>query len=164
MIALCPTRWYIRHKALIRYKHEYSRIIGTLKKITDEAGAISTERKAKIRGWLKKLHKFETLFHLNSSIEIFGPCETLAKALQCPKMTEAGALRSVKILISQLEEMRPSIVFKQICEATSNEAVALGLTFPATSRREKLDVETILRKNYFDVLDHMINHLRDRFD
>lgn len=41
LIELCPTRWCLRHKALVIYKSEYARILATQQKIVCEPGATS---------------------------------------------------------------------------------------------------------------------------
>lgn len=88
LIAMCPTRWCVRVRALVRYKKEYPRVRETLQKIIDEPCAISPERKV---------------------------------------------LRSVQMLISQLEAMRTSNAFQKIHKATTDEGTALDLNSPTTT-------------------------------
>lgn len=72
-----------------------------------------------------RISKLETLFYLNATIEIFGPCEILARALQSPKQTAAGVYRSVQIVVSQLKAMRTSNAFQKIYKATTDEGSSL---------------------------------------
>lgn len=81
-IPLCPTRWCVRMNSLVRYKYQFPRIRKTLESIVEEAGAITADKKSSIQGYLEKLSKFSTMFFLHLGIEIFGPCEQLARALQ----------------------------------------------------------------------------------
>lgn len=180
LVSLCPTRWCARHKSLLRFKSEYSRVEQTLQQIIDEKGTISSERESSIRGWIKKFRKFETLFFLNVSIEIFGPCEILARALQSPEMTATGALQSAKLLIQEFSVMRSESSFNRIYDKTKNEAETLALNSPAKPRKKKVpkrleykdkaaesvdfEPRMFLRQEFFEILDLLVNELKSRFD
>lgn len=180
LLALCPTRWSVRVNSLKRFEKEYKRVQRTLEAINEEKGAISDERKSAIRGWMARLRKFETLFFLNVSIEVFSPCEELARALQNSSITASGAKHSALLVIRKLEELRTVTNFNRIYEHTNETAEELELDNPMEPRQKKvpqrfeyaskaepsskIKAKDNLRLEYYQIIDLLMNKLSARFE
>lgn len=146
----------------------------------DEPGAATPEKKASIRGFLLRLDSFETMFFLTVSIDIFGPCEQLAKSLQSSVLTASGALEGVRLLTKRLDDLRSEERFEDIYKDVENLADKLDLKYPSEPRKRKpprrleqienpeppvdLTMKTRLRKIFFEALDLLKNELESRFD
>lgn len=179
LIPLCPTRWCVKPKSLLRYKQEYQRVRQTLQAILEET-TLTPEQNGTIRGYLKKLKSFKTMFYLIVSIEIFSPCTTLAKALQNPKLTATGAKQAARILIQRLEDLRTDEQFQKMFDEADEIGAKLNLEYPSEPRKNKIprrlehcdrpmnnihfSVKHKLKLNFFEALDRLTNELRSRFD
>jgi len=119
LLPLCPTRWCVRVKSLGRFKSEYARVKKTLEELLTDPSACTPERKATVRGYLKRMEKFKTKFFLHLGLSVFTPCEELAKALQKPSLTATGAKQAANIVIASLEELRSDEQFESLYSETS---------------------------------------------
>lgn len=127
-----------------------------------------------MRGYEKQLQKFETLFGLIMSKELFGPCEKLARALQSPKYSATGTKQAAEALCQTMVDLRTEDGFDRVFDETQNAAKRLGLqkSEPAVAGRVKpptrfeqsnkpaspvvLDARTNLRKEFFAAVDCVI--------
>ncbi|KAG0427798.1 hypothetical protein HPB47_025179 [Ixodes persulcatus] len=180
LLPLCPTRWVVRVKAMMRFVENYERVQLTLKDILNDKGYPRDDKKAAIHGFLKKMQKFETVFGLNCAITIFGPCEELATSLQKPDTSVGGALRATEVLEAHLARQRKESGFQEVYERTEGAAKKHKLKAPSNKttrcgppRRFEhssepcqpafLDAETGLRKQFYEALDCVRSELARRF-
>lgn len=180
LIPLCPTRWCVRVKSLKRFKQQYSTVQRTLQAIIDDPGASPPEKKATIRGYVRKMNGFGSMFYLIVSIEIFCPCEQLARALQNPRITATGAKQAARLLINRLETLRSDKEFHRLFDEAFVAADELNLDHPIEPKSRKppqhreqienpafpakLSAKDLFRKDYFEILDLLSNKLKERFD
>ncbi len=181
LIPLCPTRWCVRTKSLSRYKEVYGQIRGTFQSmLQDRDVQLTSEQKAKMRGYLKKLDGLETMFFLIVGIKVFSVCEQLARALQDPKLTATGAMQAAEVVIGHIVSLRKEEEFEKIYSEADVCAVNLNLEYPPQRRHrnppKKLEQTTTAapavqltfkeqcRKSYYAILDVLAEELRNRFD
>lgn len=100
LIALCPTRWCVRAKAIRRFVENYARVQETLALMLDTNSScqITNERRAILRGYQEKMNQFSTLLALNITLVICEPAEQLATGLQSIHYTATGAQQSARTL------------------------------------------------------------------
>jgi len=179
IIPFCPTRWTVRVKAVNRFIENYESVLLTVQEILKDSNSISKDRRAALRGYETKLWKFETVFALESLSLILGPCEQLAKALQNISYTAIGAKHSSELLIKTLTSLRNDDVFNDTWNKTKQLAVHLNLTMPKNPRVCKppakleysttrtppanIDKKVALRKEFFALIDCLLNELNERF-
>ncbi|KAL4149855.1 hypothetical protein QTP88_003706 [Uroleucon formosanum] len=179
IIPFCSTRWTVRVKAVNRFIENYERVLLTVQEILKDSNSISKDRRAALRGYETKLWKFETVFALESLSLILGPCEQLAKALQNISYTAIGAKNLPELLIKTLTSLRNDDVFNDTWNKTKQLAVHLNLTMPKNPRVCKppakleysttrtppanIDKKVALRKEFFALIDCLLNELNERF-
>ncbi|KAL4083933.1 hypothetical protein QTP88_029249 [Uroleucon formosanum] len=161
IIPFCPTRWTVRVKAVNRFIENYERVLLTIQDILKDSNSISKDGRAALRGYETKLWKFETVFALESLSLILGPCEQLAKALQNISYTAIGAKHSSELLIKTLTSSRNDDVFNDTWNKTKQLAVHLNLTMPKNPTN--IDKKVALRKEFFALIDCLLNELNERF-
>lgn len=180
ILTLCPTRWSVRCRALERFLENHDRVRRTLDAILeDRASKITEERRAMLRGYSKKMQKFETLLGLHVSLQLFRPCEELARALQSPRYTATGAKMSAKVLWETLDKMG-SQDFDVMWERTLAKSEELELQMPQPKREKQfpkrfehapnaapacqLYVKAKMRSDFISVLDLLKVEISRRFD
>ncbi|XP_060882105.1 zinc finger MYM-type protein 1-like [Metopolophium dirhodum] len=142
IILFCPTRWTVRVKAVNRFIENYERVLLTVQEILKDSNSISKDRRAVLRVYETKLWKFETFFALESLSLILGPCEQLAKALQNISYTAIGAKHSSEL----------------VCKPPANLEYSTTRTPSAN-----IDKKVALRKEFFALIDCLLNELNERF-
>ncbi|KAL4143687.1 hypothetical protein QTP88_005991 [Uroleucon formosanum] len=162
IIPFCPTRWTVRVKAVNRFIENYERVILTVQDILKDSNSISKDGRAALRGYETKLWKFETVFALESLSLILGPSK-----------------HSSELLIKTLTSSRNDDVFNDTWNKTKQLAVHLNLTMPKNPRVCKppakleysttctppanIDKKVALRKEFFALIDCLLNELNERF-
>ncbi|KAH7935599.1 hypothetical protein HPB52_010338 [Rhipicephalus sanguineus] len=182
LLPLCPTRWAVRVNSVKRFTENYERVQATMQELLQTPGSLRDDRRGIMRGYEKQLQKFHTLFGLNMSKELFGPCEQLARALQSPKYSATGTKQAAKALCQTMANLRTEDGFDRVFEETQNAAMRLGLdqSETAVARRVKpptrfehsikpappvvLDAKTKLRKEFFAAVDCVTSEIKNRFD
>ncbi|KAH9363934.1 hypothetical protein HPB48_015047 [Haemaphysalis longicornis] len=72
LLPLCPTRWYVRVNSMSRFLDNDDRVQITLAGILKQKSTIRDDGLVALHDYLKRLHRFETMFYLISSIKVFG--------------------------------------------------------------------------------------------
>ena len=125
LVAMCPTRWCVRAKALKRIIDNYSQLRSTLETIKADSSVKGTTR-IKINGLERKASEDTTFVALYVLHAIFSVCEEVATSLQSASCTSRGALESVNLLKAALAKMRADGLRTQLNTA-SQQAERLGL-------------------------------------
>ncbi|CAN7983570.1 unnamed protein product [Ixodes hexagonus] len=182
LLPLCPTRWTVRVKSMERFVVNYERVQATLKELLEVQSSLSGTSKTAMKGYEyeKVLKKFETLLGINLSIALFGPCEQLARILQCPVYRAAGAKEAAEALCDRLAKLRSDASFDVLWQRTNSRARELGLKEPSVPRVSQpprrlqftdkpqepaaLDTKSSQRKEFFAAIDRITNEIRRRFE
>ena len=77
---LCPTRWTVRHSALLEVQTNFESILCALGQISDEG--TSADSTAKSLGLLRNISRFEFLLGLEVATCLFGSTDELSRTLQ----------------------------------------------------------------------------------
>ncbi|KAH7937227.1 hypothetical protein HPB49_009229 [Dermacentor silvarum] len=127
LLPLCPTRWAVKVKSLSRFRENCERVHVTIEEFLATPGTVADGRRAALIGFSKRMKKFETVFFLTAAINVFGPCEQLARALQSPQYSAAGAKKAVEILEKTLSDLRMQYSFDKILKEAEccKEAISL---------------------------------------
>lgn len=182
LVALCPTRWCIRAKAI-------QRILDTYREIHETLAVISTDKsmrgdsRAKARGLLKTAKSARIFYGMLVCKELFVPCEAVAKQLQGNHLTANGAQELIGILKERFQSLRNDEKADYLFSSCTKSAEDFELNYPVSSRKrittlrlrttnrpeESVQVDDInfpqlWRRDYFEVIDILINELERRFD
>ena len=94
---LCPTRWTMRISSVKSVLDNYSELLCFLREISDtQRGDVGY----KSNGYLRQLSTFSMFFSLKMLYAVFAKSESLAQALQSPKLSLPKADSMVKALSS----------------------------------------------------------------
>lgn len=115
IILFYPIRLAVQIKAINWFIQNYERIFLTVREILKESNSNANDRCGALRGYEKKLWKFETLFSLHSISLIFDP---LATVLQSPSYTASGAKHISNILVKILKSFYNDFVFEDVWNKT----------------------------------------------
>jgi hypothetical protein len=181
LLSICPHRWTVRCKGCKRFIENYETVYKTLEKIENDKETLGTVR-AKLRGFMKQLGKFETIFGMKLCCVVFEPCEMLAKMLQKPDLSATDAIRGSTLLLDSLKTLRHNDKFYSLLEETKTMANSLNITIkpPTPLKNKKIPIRfqhsknantdnelspyAKLRKTYFETIDLLINQIERRFD
>lgn len=181
LLSICPTRWTVRGNAFSRFLQTYDAVVSTVEVICSDSSA-APDTKSKLRGYIRFLHKFETIFAMYMCDWIFRPCEKLAKVLQTKTMTCMEALSGGKHLLDTMSSLRTEEKFDQLYSDVEQFISCLKTEIkpPTQSSRVKvppkrleacnnasapavLDDRAILRKQFFAALDIICSEIDRRF-
>ncbi|XP_034252952.1 uncharacterized protein LOC117652274 [Thrips palmi] len=178
----CPTRWCIRAPAIRRFDENYGRVRATLRLLVEDTSLrLTDERRATLRGHLRKLDQFSTVLSIKLALLICEPAEQLARALQSTGYTATGAKQAAQALWDTYNAMGEE-EFDQAWRETEarNATCNMDLEMPTAPRRrapprrlgevgnaapvESLSPRTVLRQKFIAVLDRVKNELDRRFN
>jgi hypothetical protein len=181
VLALCPTRWCVRARALRRVLDLWPSIRQAVDHLLQQH--CRPETKTKLISLEKSMAKAKTYLSILISTTVFAHCEDLAKELQSIKITATGAIRSAHLLIAVLRRLRSDKEFDDIysaCEAIANNLHLKPITeddrrrtAPPPARYENkampapphtFSTRDKLRQEYFMCLDLLVNEIERRFD
>jgi hypothetical protein len=177
---LCPTRWVVRVRCLTSIRKNWKPLKLLLENISGD-GNTRKEVRAKAAGILKKLNLFETLLGCSIAIQLFLPCEKLARQLQAKTTTPCSALSGSHLLLDHLQNLRTEAAFNELYEEVSLKATELEIPKPIQPRKRKNILrfesssepqdphifETFkdrVRQEYFAVIDRLLTSIKDRFE
>lgn len=181
LLALCPTRWTVRGAAFQRLLEKYDAVCDTLEDLQGDKG-VASDVKSKIRGQLRQLEMFETIFGMMMCSDIFTPCEMLAKQLQTPSWNLSDMMRGAEVLMTTLRDKRSERHFTDLLASTERFVDQLQTEIrpprkPRTKRPPKkleqqaeaappadLEPKSELRRTYFQALDVVLAELSRRFE
>lgn len=143
LLPLCPTRWAVKVKSLSRFRENYDRVHRTIEEILATPGAVADSRRAALIGFSKCMKRFETLFFLTAAIKVFGPCEQLARALQSPQYSAAGAKKAVEILEKTLSDLRTQYSFDKILKEAECCKEGMLIEMSDTAENEETASQTL---------------------
>ncbi|XP_043210530.1 zinc finger MYM-type protein 1-like isoform X2 [Amphibalanus amphitrite] len=181
LLAICPTRWTVRSAAFRRFLDCYDAVMDTVDDIIDDNGT-APDVKARLRGVSIQLQHFETLFAMYLALQIFEPCECLAKTLQKPSLSIGDAIKAANDLVSILDSQRTDQSFSSLFTSVSKRTTELTTEIappkaPRVRRPPRrleqtsqpcppaeLDAKAGLRKQYFNAIDIVSAEVRRRFN
>ena len=134
---LCPTRWLCRTPGFKAVLDQYEAVVESLR---DMAHSKVSETAVKANGLLDKFQKGNTYLLLQMALKLFNILENLNRSLQCRSALSAtltGMLEAVKIVRSELQEMRNVSSFKSIFNDAVTAAAQLNLDSIELPRQHK---------------------------
>jgi len=132
--SLCPTRWLYRTPGIKAVLDQYEAVVESLR---DMAHSKVSETAVKANGLLDKFQKGNTYLLLPMALKLFNILENLNRSLQCRSATLTGMLEAVKIVRSELQEMRNVSSFKSIFNDAVTAAAQLNLDSIELPRQHK---------------------------
>ena len=179
LLSLCPTRWTVRCQAVARFLQEYDGIIMTLEDI-DAKDSASPDVRHKVRGYLRHLRQYETVFALMMCERLFRPCELLAKTLQRPGLNCGDACRGAQMLLRTLQTVREEGFGDLWTDCQKKiQTLKTGIDAPREPRPSRpprrleqcekpappavLTVEESFRRAFFEAVDLVSGEVRRRF-
>ena len=168
---LCPTRWTVRTSAISSVLTNYAAALEEINAETHDDYGI------KAGGYLAQMESFSTYFGLKLSHLVFSGAEQLSLTLQGKDTTIQEATMAAEVMIQYLQRQRTDACFTkfyaQVVEDskdhTSPPVLPRSRRPPkriddsAASVHEYATPEDFYRRQYFEVLDLLINELRRRF-
>lgn len=173
---VCPTRWTMRRPATSGVLDNYGAVIDTLEEIGDSKADCA----AAASGLAHKLSEATTYLGILICKEVFSPCEIASTQLQKPGLSVSDALEIVDILLKRLHALRTDKEFDRLWDIMETKMETFELEEPQLKRyrRTARSRDRIAnaapdhqfatpadkyRKDYFEVLDTVINEVKFRF-
>ncbi|KAJ4934669.1 hypothetical protein JOQ06_007454 [Pogonophryne albipinna] len=179
LLSLCPTRWAVRTRAISRVVSSYTALLQTLKMLEQDK-TVRGDTRAKESGLYKQATKAKTYFGLLCCEALFGPCETVARALQSEKASAKGALECVSALRQRMHGLREDGFIQEMTAKVTACAERNNLKMPLPPRtnrtparlRDTEETEAIVtdvgeqqwRREFYEALDLVTTELDRRFD
>lgn len=129
ILGLCPTRWCVRAKAILRCCSSYPVLLATLESLKEDR-SVRGDTRAKVAGPHKQALKGKTVFSLRSCAALFGPCEAVAKTLQSKNASALGAIECVNLLMERVRALRVDSVVTDVINEVKASATQNGLKIP----------------------------------
>ena len=171
---LCPTGWTVRTSAISSVLTNYAVLCAALEEINVET---HDDYGIKAGGYLAQMDNFSTYFGLKLSHLVFSGAEQLSLTLQGKDTTIQEATMAAEVMIQYLQRQRSDTCFTKFYAQVVEDSK--DLTSPpvlprsrrppkriddsAASVHEYATPEDFYRRQYFEVLDLLINELRRRF-
>lgn len=184
LLALCPTRWCVRTRAITRLLKSWKVVMLALDELLLETGR--GDAKSKMVGLRKQMSKMKTYLGVTVCQALFGPCEDLAKGLQSEKTTATGAIQGSNVLLTHLKKLRDADEFSHLYDQATIDATHLGLMIPDGAKEDQttrsvrgparyemqqvtgaphaFTVKEKLRCEYYSSLDLLTSEIQRRFD
>jgi hypothetical protein len=183
LLALCPTRWCVRYRAITKLLKFWKVVLSALDELVLETGR--GDVKCKMEGLRKQMTKMKGYFGVVVCQALFGPCEELATSLQAANTTATGAVRASNVLLVHLRKLRNEDEFNYLYGQAEIDAAELGLKVPQatdlaarrqvkppgryemqnnTSEPHVFSEKAKLRSEYYTALDLLIAEVQRRFD
>ncbi|KAJ4940125.1 hypothetical protein JOQ06_026434 [Pogonophryne albipinna] len=141
---------------------------------------VRRDTQAKVSGLYKQATKAKTYFGLLCCEALFGPCETVARALQSEKASAKGALECVSALRQRMHGLREDGFIQEMTAKVAACAERNNLKIPLPPRinrtparlRDTEETEAIVtdvgeqqwRCEFYEALDLVTTELDRRFD
>ena len=180
LLALCPTRWTVRCAAFRRFLENYDAVVATIADVADDSG-VAPDVRAKLRGIGTQLERWETIFGMFVALQLFEPCEILARKLQSPSLTFGEAVKGAETLADMLQAQRSDEGFDRLYSRLEEKVASLETDIqPPKAPRQKrppkrleqtvnptppamLTAKDRLRKQYFEAIDLVLQNVKRRF-
>jgi len=171
---LCPTRWTVRHSAIMTILDNYK----TLKRVLEKVEEGHDEYAAKAHGLLIKMESFEVYFGLKLCYLMFSAGEQLSVNLQAKDTTIQEATRGANLLHAYYESQRTESKFDTFYSQVTNKTSSESLTNePKLPRQRKLPKRLDQGANphhyqtpkdrychfYYEALEQAIGEINRRF-
>ena len=174
---LCPTRWTVKESSLESVIKNYV----VLQQLWEEAKdfASDSESRSRINGVQAQMERFEYLFGLVLGECVLKHTDNLSKTLQSPSLSAAEGQQIAEMTRKTLEHIRSDECFDAFWERVLQVQQELGVQEPVLPRRRKaprrFEIGTgdcafpdtpkeFFRRHYFEVLDLIVNFIKDRFN
>ncbi|KAI4811230.1 hypothetical protein KUCAC02_014145 [Chaenocephalus aceratus] len=132
LLSLCPTRWAIHTRAISRVVL-CTALLQTLKMLEQDK-TVRGDTRAKVYGLYKQATKAKTYFGLLCCEALFGPCQTVARALQSEKASAKGALECVSALRQRMHGLREDGFIQEMTAKVTACAERNNLKMPLPPR------------------------------
>eukprot|EP00731_Ephydatia_muelleri_P014282 Em0008g2a len=177
---LCPTRWTVKAEAFTSISENYEALMETwaeAKQINNDS-----EMRARIGGVAKQMESFDFFFGLEDGRIVFSMSDNLSKALQGSSISASEGQSLMKMTLVAFQAIRSEdsfSVFWKTIERKRQLCKAVLIADPSLPRQRKVPkhleigssapefaniVEDVYRKAYYEVIDFVVQSIKDRFD
>ena len=177
---LCPTRWTVKAEAFTSISENYEALMETwaeAKQINND-----NEMRARIGGVAKQMESFDFFFGLELGRIVFSISDNLSKALQGSSISASEGQSLMKMTLVAFQAIRSEdsfSVFWKTIERKRQLCKAVLIADPSLPRQRKVPkhleigssapefaniVEDVYRKAYYEVIDFVVQSIKDRFD
>ena len=174
--SICPTRWTVRVRGLRAMIQNWQPLTLLFEQLSEDK-SLKAEVRATAQGILARLKNYRIFVGLVISLEVFEKCELLAKQLQSKQSTACSSLSGSRVLVAHLSSMRSNDKFLALYNQAIERAEKLNIQEPdppkarkmparfdsGTAPRQCATYEEFIRKEYFEVLDLLIEAITDRY-
>ena len=177
---LCPTRWTVKAEAFTSISENYEALMETwaeAKQINNDS-----EMSARIGGVAKQMESFDFFFGLELGRIVFSMSDNLSKALQGSSISASEGQSLMKMTLVAFQAIRSEdsfSVFWKTIERKRQLCKTVLIADPTLPRQRKVPkhleigssapefaniVEDVYRKAYYEVIDFVVQSIKDRFD
>ena len=128
--------WCIRSSAAQRVKLAFKQLLLTLNSLTDDS-SVRADSHARIRGLQRQAQSSKLYFGISLCVQIFCPCEDLAKSLQGKSVIAYGAVEAANKFVDTLTAQREDERITDVIMKCIEESEQMGLKLPVQGRNVK---------------------------
>ena len=174
---LCPTRWTVRAAALTSISENYVVLRDTWSLAKE--GSNDSEMRARISGVAKQMDCFTFFFGVELGRVVLNMADNLSAALQGSTVSASEGQSLMHMTVTTLQSIRSDDSFTLFWETIEKKRQECGVDEPYLPRQRKAprryevgssvpdvqsSVEGFYRQTYYEVIDHVIQAIRLRFD
>jgi len=178
IVTFCPTRWTVTAECYKRILDNYE----PLMKVWDASllTNLKPDIKARIIGCQTQMKTFAYFFGLNLGQRLFAHTDNLSKSLQSPSLSATAGQNLARLTVSTLRSIRDDQSFQLLYESILLKAQQHpSVVEPTLPRKRRAPtryetgssehtypdtVQDHYRRIYFEVIDHLVNAIGERFN
>jgi hypothetical protein len=174
---LCPTRWTVRAAALTSISENYVVLKDTWSLAKQQSN--DSEMRARIGGVAKQMDCFAFFFGVELGRVVLNMADNLSAALQGSTVSASEGQSLMQMTVTTLQSIRSDDSFAMFWKTVEKKRQQCGVDEPNLPRQRKAprryevgssvpdaqsSVEGFYRHTYYEVIDHVMQAIRLRFD
>ncbi|XP_076347995.1 zinc finger MYM-type protein 1-like [Tachypleus tridentatus] len=160
---ICPTRWTVHGQSFDRIIANYEALLLEWDVCLEDR--LDSEMRARIIGVRSQMEKFEYFFALHLGVAVYSLTDNLSKTLQKTCMSAAQGQQNAKLVAGVLDQMRNDGNGAQHFRTSNAKTEERPKRFEVGTGEPSFpsSPKEFYRRQYFEVLDLVINAINRRF-
>ena len=161
ILSLCETRWCYRTRTVSSVKMLHGNLKNALQSILDNSEKWDEDTLCQADNLLAKLNDFTFMLFVNCFQDILSQAGKLFDILQCKQLDLKRGQTKINDFISNVEEYRNDEHYQNILRETAVVTEQENVTAPPAKRARGVQID--YKRTYFEIIDHILMSLRERF-
>ena len=159
--SLCETRWCYRTRTVSSVKMQHDNLKNALQSILDNSEKWDEDTLCHADNLLAKLNDFTFMFFINCFQNILSQAGKLFDILQCKQLDIKRGQNKVNDFISCVEGYRNDEHYQNLLRETAVVTEQENDSAPSVKRARGAQIN--YKRIYFEIIDHILLSLRERF-